>query len=111
MTDPSKQPVLVHCSSGAQRTSAAAMLYRHIVEGKSFDDAYPESLRYGHDPDENIRLMPYLADWADKIALAFHAGAMIPNQPRVEIASRKADAAQPAKSTAAAPASPGAGGN
>lgn len=56
MKDPARQPLLVHCASGAQRAGASVLLYRHIVEGISIAEAYPESFKYKHKPDEWILL-------------------------------------------------------
>lgn len=73
MTDPARQPVLVHCSAGAQRTSAAVILYRHIVQGMSVQESYPESFEFKHDPDD-FRLLAYLADNIDVIRASFETG-------------------------------------
>jgi hypothetical protein len=70
MTDPARQPVLVHCGSGAQRTSTITLLYRIVVEGKTVRDAYPESFIYHHEPEEWI-LLAWLADNLDYIRAAY----------------------------------------
>jgi tyrosine-protein phosphatase SIW14 len=78
ITDPSNQPVLVHCSAGAQRTSACVMLYRSIVQGKDMiGPVYEDSFRYGHDPRRNTRLAPYLMEFREKIAQAYRTGSTI----------------------------------
>jgi protein tyrosine/serine phosphatase len=78
IVDPANQPVLVHCSSGAQRTGACVMLYRTIVQGQNLlGKIYEESFRYGHDPHRNTRLAPYLLDYKDKIAQAFRTGSIV----------------------------------
>ena len=42
-------PILLHCKSGADRAGLMSVLYRHIREGDSLEDAKRElSLRYGH---------------------------------------------------------------
>ena len=61
MNNPARQPVLVHCASGAQRAGVSVLLYRHIVQGISIAEAYPESFKYKHKPDEWI-LLAYLAE-------------------------------------------------
>ena len=61
MNDPARQPILVHCASGAQRAGASVLLYRHIVQGIPIAEAYPESFKYKHKPDEWI-LLAYVAD-------------------------------------------------
>ena len=72
MSDPANQPVLVHCAAGAQRTTTAALLYRHFVHGEAFADTYPEMFRYDHEPDEWI-LLAYLTDHLDEIRARYEA--------------------------------------
>ena len=61
MRDPDHHPILVHCGAGAQRTSAAVILYKHIVLGEAISDVYPESFEYRHEADE-WPLLAYIAD-------------------------------------------------
>jgi tyrosine-protein phosphatase SIW14 len=42
VTDPSRQPVFVHCKHGADRTGAACAAYRIVVEGWTHEDAIAE---------------------------------------------------------------------
>jgi len=44
------KPVLMHCSAGTQRTGAATVFYRLLIQRASTPDAYDELLRYGADP-------------------------------------------------------------
>jgi hypothetical protein len=74
ITDPTKQPVLVHCAAGAQRTSGCVVLYRNLVEGVEFDRAYTESLQHRHDPEKNPRLRPFLKTWIEQINRAYRSG-------------------------------------
>jgi hypothetical protein len=78
MTDSSKQPVLVHCSAGSERTGVLTALYRNIVEGKSVAEALPEAREHRHDPGRNPWLLVVLADWRDRIAQAYRSGRQIP---------------------------------
>lgn len=73
MADPSRQPILVHCSAGAQRTSTAVILYRHLVEGIPIHEAYPESFDFKHEP-ENYHLLAYLADNIEAIRASYNTG-------------------------------------
>lgn len=77
LADERNHPVLIHCSAGSERTGAAAILYRSILEGRSIADVYPESFKYDHDPDDWI-LLAYLADHAGEIEAAFRSGGWIP---------------------------------
>lgn len=54
------QPVLVHCSSGTERTNGAVFYYRVLVQKGDADDAAAEMFRNGHDPKHNPLLIPYL---------------------------------------------------
>jgi protein tyrosine phosphatase (PTP) superfamily phosphohydrolase (DUF442 family) len=54
------EPVLVHCSSGSQRTNGAVFFYRVLVEKRDPDATAEEMFRNGHDPRENPALIPYL---------------------------------------------------
>jgi tyrosine-protein phosphatase SIW14 len=85
ITDPAKQPVLVHCSAGSQRTSACVLLYREIVEGKPIAGQMGEAYEHGHDPSRNPRLKPYLEQWHGQIGEAFRAGGLIQGQPKAEV--------------------------
>ena len=78
MADPANQPVLVHCGAGAQRTGAAVVLYRHLVQGRTISEAYPEAFDFGHKPGKDYALPTYLADWADEIEHSFRTGEPIP---------------------------------
>lgn len=91
LTDPARQPVLVHCSAGSQRTSACVLLYREIIQNKPFLADFNEALEHGHDPAKNTRLRPYLEEWHAKIAEAFKAGGSIDGQPKAEIISPAKD--------------------
>lgn len=65
MTDPARQPILIHCGAGSERTGCAVVLYRHIVQGVEIDRAYQEARDFSHDPDRNPKLRPLI----DYIAL------------------------------------------
>ena len=52
--------VLLHCSSGAQRSNGATFYYRVLVEHGNADEAAQEMKRNGHDSRSNPALIPYL---------------------------------------------------
>lgn len=55
--DPTKRPVLVHCTYGADRTGAAVALYRMVIEGWSREDAIREMVDGGfgfHETWQNL---------------------------------------------------------
>ncbi len=77
MTDPDRQPVLVHCAAGAQRTGCAVALYRSIVQGWDDDRALNETRQYRHDPAKNPHLEEMYRTWRDEIARALRSGGEI----------------------------------
>lgn len=79
--DRAGRPVLVHCHTGAQRTGGAVALYRVLVQGRSGRDAYAELLRYGHDPRENPKLVPFVNRRMPEIARALADRGVIPAVP------------------------------
>lgn len=81
MTDDSKQPTLVMCGAGAQRTGLAVLLYRRIIQGESFETAYPELSKFGHKPGKDWILLAYLAEHYAEIRDAFTRGGWIPGYP------------------------------
>lgn len=74
MTDPSRQPVLVHCGAGSERTGCAVALYRYAVEGVPLSTAYEEAQRFDHDPRRNPHLWEMLERWAEPISAAYRSG-------------------------------------
>ena len=89
IADPAKQPVLVQCSAGSQRTSTCIILYRTIVQGKSREEVMTDAYLHGHDPKDNPHLAPYLDEWAPKIEAAYKAGqgVLIEGRDKAEIVS------------------------
>lgn len=71
MTDPARQPVLVHCGAGTERTGCTVILYRHLVEDVDVDVAYEEALGVGHSPRRNPHLRTVLDRWLEPIAEAY----------------------------------------
>ncbi len=54
------KPVLVHCSSGAQRSNGATFYYRVLIEHWDPEQAADEMVRNGHVPRKNPALIQYL---------------------------------------------------
>ncbi len=77
MTDPARQPVLVHCGAGTERTGAAVVLYRSIIDGISLETAYAEADAAGHSPQRNPRLRAVLDRWAPAIERAYREGGSV----------------------------------
>jgi protein tyrosine/serine phosphatase len=82
MADPANEPILVMCNAGAQRTGAAVLLYRHIIEGREFQKCYAESFDYRHDPGKDWIMLAYLADWTPVIAEAYRRGETVEQAKR-----------------------------
>ncbi len=77
INDPANQPVLVHCAAGSQRTGACVMFYEHFTDGTGLDQLHGEAARYGHDPDDNTRLRPFVDRWVESIRESLETGVPI----------------------------------
>lgn len=78
MRDPARQPVLVHCAAGAQRTGCAVALYRMDTRGDSVDHALAEAARFDHDPADNPHLGDILRTHGQAILDAAASGGQVP---------------------------------
>lgn len=83
MKDENTYPLLVHCAAGAQRASGAVLLFRHIVQGVAIAEAYPESFKFKHKPDE-WQLLAYIAEYKHEIAQSLKTGEQIPGFDPIE---------------------------
>lgn len=79
MTDPAKQPVLVHCGAGSERTGCAVVLYRAAEQRKSVPESYPETFEFKHRDEQNPWLRKTLEAWGIKILRAHATGVQIPS--------------------------------
>ncbi|MFO0547168.1 MAG: tyrosine-protein phosphatase [Polyangiaceae bacterium] len=68
-SDPTKRPVVVHCTYGADRTGAAVALYRMVVEGWSREDAIREMVDGGFGFHETWQNLIEFIETVDVVAL------------------------------------------
>ncbi len=62
------EAILLHCSSGAQRSNGATFYYRVLVEHWDADSAAREMVRNGYSYRHNPSLVPYLNEHIGEIA-------------------------------------------
>lgn len=67
MNDPARQPVLVHCSAGTQRTGCAVALYQKMHTGAGIDQLLAEAAKYDHDPKDNPHVREILISQGQQI--------------------------------------------
>jgi len=72
VTDPTRQPVFVHCRKGSLRTGAMIAGYRVIQEGWTVKQAYAEAKRFGFDNQSPwfLPLKWFIFDLSDYLHLA-----------------------------------------
>ena len=73
--------VLLHCSSGAQRSNGATFYYRVLVQHWNADDAAREMTRNGHSSHSNPALIPYLNSHMREMAALLVQGGVIDHIP------------------------------
>lgn len=78
MSDPARQPVLVHCGAGSERTGCIVAIYRNAVQGVPLGEGYEEARHYRHDPRRNPHLKEVLDLWGAKVVEAFKTGRPLP---------------------------------
>ncbi len=72
--DPARQPVLVHCAAGSERTGCLAGLWRMRHEGVNIEQVIERSRTYGHDPEKTPEVRQMLETWGDEIWNAVDTG-------------------------------------
>lgn len=73
--------VLVHCHTGAQRTGGAIAFYRLLVQGRTGKEVYAELNEHGHDPTDNVRMIPFLNQNMGRVARGLLDRGVIPALP------------------------------
>jgi hypothetical protein len=66
VTDPNRQPVLVHCQYGADRTGAMCAIYRIVVESWTKEEAIREMAEGGYGFHEVWKNLPA---WIDELKI------------------------------------------
>ena len=88
---------LLENAAGTERTGAAVVLYRHLVQGRQVQPSYEESFEHGHEP-EDYEWIAYLADWREELGAAWRSGGWIEEVPPVEPRPGQITDARPAPS-------------
>lgn len=74
MNDPERQPVLVHCGAGTERTGCVVALYRMFEDGWTLEQAYKEADDKGHSPTRNPHLRETLEHYTGAIQRSLETG-------------------------------------
>lgn len=74
-------PVLVHCSAGAQRTGGVIATYRVLVQKMTGPQAYAELLEYQWDPNTDKILLEYVNSHMRELAEMLVERDIIPEVP------------------------------
>lgn len=77
MLDPAKQPVLVHCGAGSERTGYAAMVYDLYVRGTPIDEGLKNARKFRHNPRRNPHLEETAHVWTEPILKAYRTGTAV----------------------------------
>lgn len=78
ITDPAKQPVLVNCGAGSQRTGCAVVLFRTLIQEGDLEAALAEARRFDYNPKRDKPFMEVYNTWHGPIAEALRRGGLIP---------------------------------
>ena len=84
MNDPARQPVLVHCGAGSERTSVACILYEQLRHGTPDNAAGVEEARkFRHNPKKNPHVREILDTWGAEILRCVKSGGQV-SDPKFE---------------------------
>ncbi|MBN8598476.1 MAG: tyrosine-protein phosphatase [Planctomycetes bacterium] len=89
--NPENQPVLIHCATGAQRTSCAIALLRMAAQGYTVDQALAESAEF----DAKNKVSEVTRAIAPKVLEALKGSGSIPGEPAVTVVPAAPIAARP----------------
>lgn len=67
MHDPIKQPLLIHCLSGKDRTGLLVALYRLRYDLATLDEVHQEMLMYGYDEKKYPKIIETIKEWSQKV--------------------------------------------
>ncbi|MEO1511956.1 MAG: tyrosine-protein phosphatase [Planctomycetota bacterium] len=77
MASEARQPVLVHCAAGSERTGCAVAMYRHIYQSIPQQDAVLEAQEHKHNPNKNPLLTPTFERWVNAVRRSIETGERI----------------------------------
>ena len=84
MNDPARQPVLVHCGAGSERTSVACILYEQLRHGAPDNAAGVEAARaFHHNPRKNPHVREVLDSWGAEVLRCVREGGQV-RDPKFE---------------------------
>jgi protein tyrosine/serine phosphatase len=66
-SDPAKQPVLVHCGAGTERTGLFCILYKNLHLGTPIEEGFAEAVSYGHNPRRTPQMRQVMDNDRDQI--------------------------------------------
>ncbi|MBX3388550.1 MAG: tyrosine-protein phosphatase [Phycisphaeraceae bacterium] len=89
--DPANQPVLIHCATGAQRTSCAIALFRMASQSYTIDQALAEAQGF----DAKPKVGEVTRSIAPEVLHALRDGGSIPGEPAVTVVPAAPVASRP----------------